>query len=195
MNVTRAESLSGREDVISERQVDSPYLLSLWWAFQVALVVKKLLANAGDIRDSSLISGSARSPGGGHSNPLQYSCLENPMDRGAWWATVHGSQRVGHNWSDLACTHARFPSEMRMEQGGRGMGFTWKKQREFSLLTTVFFAKQKDGWFAKRGERITAGSLIRRKAWTHTACEEPAVRRHSPTETGSQDFICKLCDI
>ena len=38
-----------------------------------------------------------RSPGGGNGNPLQYSCLENPMDRGAWWATVHGVARVGHD--------------------------------------------------------------------------------------------------
>ena len=47
-------------------------------------------ANAGDARDTSLIPGSGRSPGGGNGNPLQYSCLGNPMDRGAWWATVHG---------------------------------------------------------------------------------------------------------
>ena len=42
-----------------------------------------------DIRDAGSIPGSGRSPGGGHGNPLQYSCLENPMDRGAWWARVH----------------------------------------------------------------------------------------------------------
>ena len=49
--------------------------------------------------------GSGRSPGRGHGNPLQYSCVENPMDRGAWQAIVHGgSQRVGHDCSDLACT-------------------------------------------------------------------------------------------
>ena len=47
-------------------------------------------ANAGDIRGEGLIPGLGRTPGGGHGNPLQYSCLENPMDRGAWWATVHG---------------------------------------------------------------------------------------------------------
>ena len=58
-------------------------------ASQVALVVKNPPANAGDIRDMSLISGSGRSSGGGHGNTLQYSCLDNPMDRGAWWATVH----------------------------------------------------------------------------------------------------------
>ena len=52
------------------------------------LVVKNLPDNAGNIRDVDSIPGSGRSPGGGHGNPLQYSCLENPMDRGAWWATV-----------------------------------------------------------------------------------------------------------
>ena len=46
-------------------------------------------ANAGAIRDVALIPGTGRSPGGGHGNPLQYSCLENPKDRGAWWVTVH----------------------------------------------------------------------------------------------------------
>ena len=59
-------------------------------ASQVALVVKNPPANAGDIRDTSSIPGSGRSPGGGHSNLLQYSCLANPMDRAAWWATVLG---------------------------------------------------------------------------------------------------------
>ena len=53
-------------------------------------VVKKSLANAEDIRDLGSIPGLERSPGEGHGNPLQYSCLENPMDRGAWWATVQG---------------------------------------------------------------------------------------------------------
>ena len=62
----------------------------LKWASQVALVVKNVPASAGDIRDTGSIPGSGRSPGGGHGNPLQYSCLDNFMDRGAWWATVHG---------------------------------------------------------------------------------------------------------
>ena len=52
-------------------------------------VVKNLPDNAGDTGDVGLIPGSGRFPGEGHSNPLQYSCLGNPMDRGAWWATVH----------------------------------------------------------------------------------------------------------
>ena len=65
-------------------------------------MVKNLPANAGDIRDMGSIPGLGRSPGEGHGNPLQYSCLENPMDRGAWWVTVHGSQRVGYSCSGLA---------------------------------------------------------------------------------------------
>ena len=58
--------------------------------------IKNSLANAGDIRDVGSIPGLGRSPGGGHSNPLQYSCLENSMDRGGWPATVHG---VAKSWT------------------------------------------------------------------------------------------------
>ena len=63
-----------------------------WRAFvlSLVLVVKNLLANAGDEREVGSISGSGRSPEVGNDNPLQYSCLENPMDRRAWWAIVHG---------------------------------------------------------------------------------------------------------
>ena len=66
-------------------------------ASQVVLVVKNPPVNEGDVRNMDLIPGSGKSPGGvnGGVHPLQYSCLENSMDRGAWWATVHGSQRVG----------------------------------------------------------------------------------------------------
>ena len=52
-------------------------------------MIKNLPANAGDLRDTSSTPGSGISPGGGHNNPLQCSCLENPMDRGTWQATVH----------------------------------------------------------------------------------------------------------
>ena len=60
---------------------------------KVALVVKGPPAIAGNIRDADSIPGSGISPGGGHGNPLQYSCLENSMDRRAWWATVHGATK------------------------------------------------------------------------------------------------------
>ena len=62
-------------------------------------MVKNSPANAGDIKGMGLVPGLGRSPGGGHGNPLQYSCLENPMDRGAWQVTVHGvtGHRVRHD--------------------------------------------------------------------------------------------------
>ena len=78
------------------------------WASQVAIVVKNLSANAGDVRDVGSIPGSGRSPGGGYGNPLQYSCLGDPMDRGAWWLTVH---RVAKSRIQLKIlsTHAHTP--------------------------------------------------------------------------------------
>ena len=62
-------------------------------ASQVALVVKNLPTNAGDVRDVGSVPGLGRSPGEGNGNPLQYSCLENPMDRGGWQAMVHGATK------------------------------------------------------------------------------------------------------
>ena len=62
-------------------------------------VVKNLPASAGDAGGLGLIPGSGRSPGVGNGNPLPYSCLENPMDRGAWWAAVHG---VSQSWTRLS---------------------------------------------------------------------------------------------
>ena len=70
-------------------------------ASQVVLVVKNLLANAGDVRDAGSIPGLGRSPGEGNGTPLQYSSLENPTDRGAWRAAVHGvaKSQTWHEWS------------------------------------------------------------------------------------------------
>ena len=67
------------------------------------LVVKSPSVNAGDARDVGPIPGLGRSPGGGHRNPLQYSCLENPMDRGAWQAIVHRAAESDMTEA-LACT-------------------------------------------------------------------------------------------
>ena len=69
-------------------------------------MVKKPLANAGDIRDTGSVPELGRSPGEGHSGPLQYSCLENPMDRGAWRATVHGVAESQTGLSEFAHTLA-----------------------------------------------------------------------------------------
>ena len=64
----------------------------------MARVVRNLPGNAGVVRDAGLILGLVKFPGEGHGNPLQYSCLENPMDRGAWWATLH---EVAKSWTRL----------------------------------------------------------------------------------------------
>ena len=76
----------------------------MFQASQVALVVNNPPANEGDISEVGWILGSGRSPGGGHGNTLQYSCLENPLDRGAWQAMVH---RIAKSWIQLKllCTH------------------------------------------------------------------------------------------
>ena len=69
-------------------------------------MVKSLPANAGDTRDAGLIPELGRSPGVGNGNPLQYSCLENSVDRGTWWATVHGGLKEKDTTEHTAhCTH------------------------------------------------------------------------------------------
>ena len=70
----------------------------LFWAFPGGTGVKNPPANAVDTGPTGSIPGLGRPPGGGHDNPLQYSCLENPMDRGAWWATIH---RAAQAWIQL----------------------------------------------------------------------------------------------
>ena len=88
-------------------------------ASQVAQLVKNLPPGAGDARDVGSMPGWRRSPGVGNGNPPQYSCLENPMDKGAWWATVHG---VAKSWKWLstrvcmhACTHTHTQSIHALE--------------------------------------------------------------------------------
>ena len=83
----------------------------LWWTFNILIRASQWLSgkgfacNAGAAGVTGSILGSGRSPGGWHGNPLQYSCLENTMDRGAWHSTVIGLWRIRHNWIDLACTY------------------------------------------------------------------------------------------
>ena len=74
-----------------------PWILNHWTSQEV-LVVKNPPANAENIRDAVSFPGLGESLGEGYSNPLQYSCLENPVDRGAWWATVY---RVAQSWTRL----------------------------------------------------------------------------------------------
>ena len=83
------------------------FSIYILWASQVVLVVKNPPANARDARDAVSILGSRRSPGVGNGNPPYYSCLEDPIDRGAWQVTVHG---VTKSWTQLSNEHFYFPT-------------------------------------------------------------------------------------
>ena len=76
---------------------DLIYCVCMMMGFPSDAGGKDLAASAGDMSGTGSIPGSGRSPEGGNDNPVQYSCLENPMERGAWQATVHRVTRVGHN--------------------------------------------------------------------------------------------------
>ena len=77
-----------REDRVRDADFELEEVHILW-ASQVVLVVRNQPVNVGDVRGVGLILGLGKSPEGGRGNPLQYSCLDNPMDRGTWWSTVH----------------------------------------------------------------------------------------------------------
>ena len=82
------------------------------WASQVALVLENRPTNAGDLRDAGPVPWLGTSPGERSGNPLQNSCLKNPMDRGAWCVRSMGSQGVWHGWSEFAHTQALMPREL-----------------------------------------------------------------------------------
>ena len=110
-------SLSELQELVMEREAwraaihgvaESRTRLSNWTELNWTggLVGKESACNSGDAGDEDSIPGSERSPRGGHGNLFQYYCLENPKDRGAWLAIVHGvAKRVGHDWSDWAQAH------------------------------------------------------------------------------------------
>ena len=97
---------------------------------------KKLPANAGDVRDVNSIPGSGRSPGGGHVNPLQYSCLGNPMDRGVWWATVH---RVTNNWTRMKWFSSQTKALIFIQviKGRSSLLFYWWSEVKWKVLSCV----------------------------------------------------------
>ena len=80
----------------------------LGWSSWVALVVKSIPVKAGTVRDAGVIPGSRRSPGGGHGNTLQYSCLENPKDRGSWRAAVHRDTKIQTQLKWLSSSNRSF---------------------------------------------------------------------------------------
>ena len=94
------------------------------------LVVKNLAAYAWDTRDACLIPGLGRPPAGGHGNPLHYNCLEDLLDREAWWAMVHRLQRVRYGWSDLAHATLVMPLPVKIDTRRWSLFFSYYVKRE-----------------------------------------------------------------
>ena len=124
---------------------DLPHPVTWRWGFPGGSMVKNPPANAGAAGDAGLVTGSGRSPGGGHGNPLQYSCLENPTGSRAWWAlfSLSGSNTLATWCEEL--THLKRPwCWERLKAGGEGDDRGW------------------DGWMASptqwTGVRVNSGS-------------------------------------
>ena len=118
--------------IVSKAEIDvflelSSFFHEIPWAPQVALAVKNPPASAGEVRDVGSIPGSGRSLGGGHGDPLQYSCLESPMDRGAWRATVHRVEKSqtqlkrlsmqAHNGAQVSLKVKKLPHLSQIRRG------------------------------------------------------------------------------
>ena len=104
-------------------------------ASQVGLLVKNPSANAGDVRDAGSIPGLGRSPGGGHGNQLQYSCLENPLDSGAWRATVHGITKSRKWLKQLSMHTHKSVYKIKISEG------TWLGQKDIDILALIAIGK------------------------------------------------------
>ena len=102
-----------------------------WW-----LSGKEAGCNTEAEGDAGLIPGWGRSPGGGHGNPLQYSCLENPMDRGAWWATVHGVLKSWTRLKQLSTHICRIPLDTTKSIQSIQLS-DFNVSTEFSTFTTI----------------------------------------------------------
>ena len=138
------------------------------WGFPVVLVVKNLPVNAGDIRGAASIPGSGRSPGGGHGNPLQYSCLENPMDRGTWRATILRitKSQTRLKWLWYICTRPHWqPGPLEAVPGHQGIDRTTHSLQ----LGTGFLW---EGFVAGLGGSLKLGARPLQVTW-HLSSQEP----------------------
>ena len=152
---------------------------STYSPFQVALAVKNPPANAGDVRDSGLIPGSGRSPGGGHCKPLQYSCLGNSMDRRAWRATVWGWVTKSQIW---VTTHTCM---QQMWEGSSRQGHQhslWPKVSFHDTLCLLTYLLEKatarpNSWFPAPSESIWTNLSFSKCGWgySHRSIHHPNV--------------------
>ena len=132
------------------------------WASQVVLVVRNLPASAGNIRDAGLIPGLGRAPGGGHGNPLQYSCLENPVDRGAWQATVHKVTKSQTRLKWLS-THSSYSASLEWWPLIQSIRHGWR--RVVVLVGCCGVREQHTGDQVGHTLNCLIGALIMRRAY------------------------------
>ena len=121
-------------------RLTAPFCVYLW-ASQVTSVVKNPPANAGDIREGGSFPELGRSPRRRYGNPLQYSCLENPMDRGAWWATVHGITK-SRTWLKRLSTHTHmficvFPIDWELPEDSPTLSYPFLPWRPVRRLVYI----------------------------------------------------------
>ena len=136
---------------------DCCFLLWSLWVSQVVLVVKTPPASAGDARVVGLIPGLGQSPGVGNGNPLQYSCLKNSIDRGAWWATVHGVTKSWTRLSTCACIHTHVTSDgLKPYTHINLIKHTFLERKRGECLV-YFCAEMLEGTLASRGRATTEG--------------------------------------
>ena len=125
-----------------------------FWGFPGGTVVKNPPANSGDIRDKGSISGSGRSPRGGHGNPLQYSCLENPMDRGVWRATVH---KVAKSWTRLMWLSTAHGTCLVFNGIINKMMLMYKRETQHCKTIILQLKKKREG--EMKGREVWASSV------------------------------------
>ena len=149
------------------------------------LVVKNLLANAGDVRDTGLIPGLGRSAGGGHGNRLQHSCLENPMERGAWWGKVHrvaeSQTRLKRPGMHACCVSAGPLCCIYMMWWMRSTLHAWGRMFLSPSHTGFFWYLGSDGWGHQDHIHLKLKFL---QNWGHAMCIQSLPEEfleHSPS--------------
>ena len=145
-------------------------------------VSKESAYNAGDLGSIPRLG---RSPGEGNGYPLQYSCLRNPMDRGAWWATVHGVARAGHNWVTKPPDKVELRIKCSKEKQPQSHFILTKELSKFNIIGMQLYGKNKN---AKYGIKIIwNGSTYWQKHGGYEPTINGIVYSHNPTWKQTKD--------
>ena len=188
-----------------------------FWASHVVLVVKNPPANAGDLRGTGSIPVLGRSPGRGHGNPLQYSCLENPMDRGAWRAIAHGFEQSQTllKWLGTHICHF-LPGELWMEyitplrlsvllyklifltlSLGRFKEITYIRTQAAicSVNSHCYYSSLKEELVLQDSQWLKCGSICKSHSQsTNTSCWDTHTQTSSHMLTQAREWASGICE-